>query len=86
LLRYVSILLYLIALLFAATITFFNKEQQIGIVLLERTSRRIGASAIPGHAMATSLLALGFAVGGRQEAEQMAARAMNQGRGASVGV
>lgn len=37
--------------------------------------------AIPGHAMASSLLALGFAVGGRhEEAEQMAERAMNQGR------
>lgn len=37
--------------------------------------------AIPGHAMASSLLALGYAVGGRHEdAEQMAARAMNQGK------
>jgi hypothetical protein len=43
--------------------------------------------AIPGHAMATSLLALGFAVGGRhEEAEQMAARAMNQGRSVCGGL
>lgn len=43
--------------------------------------------AIPGHSMASSLVALGMAVGGRhEEAEQMAERAMKRGKNVAGGL
>lgn len=43
--------------------------------------------AIPGHSMVASMMALGFAVNGRDEdAEQMAARAMKQGKSVCGGL
>lgn len=55
----------------AGTVAAYWDERRGGII----------TPAIPGYSLATSLMALGFAVGGKEEeAEQMADRAMNRGK------
>lgn len=59
------------ALRVSGTVSAYWNERRGGIV----------RPAMPGHAMASSLVALGLAVGGRfEEAEPLADRAMKQGR------
>ena len=62
------------------------KNSAAGSVAAYWNERRGGfiTPSMPGHAMTASLIALGFAVGGRDDdGEQMAARAMKQGRSIS---
>jgi hypothetical protein len=75
--------------LFTTECILFLVSRASGSIASYWNERRGGLvrPALPGHSMMSSLIALGWAVGGRDEdAEQMAARAMSHGRSVCGGL